>query len=254
MNCPNCGFKLDPRPGKLGRLARAYGGYRQKRITTMNNTAMVPWQPVAAGDRISAFTEAERRTPTRPQNLESDFLTPLAQALATGCFIGIGGIYGAWLYPGVIWYHGLAAGVVAAGAHWIIATFWNRNLLWTVERIINTDINQDGDIGQPAPSKIEVEVKEGGTRTILDLFTDPNNPSIVNKFIQAVADNETAFSERGAAKVGYSAELFKELRDEFVRRGVAYWKHPTEKRQGVELSVAGRAMLRELARLPYPTA
>lgn len=249
--CPHCGKPIDDRPsGRLTRLAGAYKSYRQ---ATFASTAVTPWQPAPEPAR-PAFTEAIRHTPARPQNLESDFLTPLLQALATGGFVGAGGMYLAWLYRGPLWYHGLACGVVAAGGYWLLSMAWNRRLLWTVEHIINAGPDEEADPGRPEPARIEVEVKEQGSTTILDLFTDPDNPAIVYQFIAAVVEGRATFSESGAAEVGYSATLFKKLRDEFVTRGVAYWKHPKERRLGTAFTTAGRAMLRELARLPYPAA
>lgn len=61
------------------------------------------------------------------------------------------------------------------------------------------------------------------------------------------------FSERRWTGRGkpFSDVGFEKLRGEMIRRGLAYWKNGKDKRQGSDLTVAGRRVLAK--RLPSPT-
>lgn len=252
--CPHCGHKLSDQPaGRLRSFARAYGQYRQSRVTTFQSSAVTPWQPAApapAGQPAPAFASAERRTPFRPQNIESDFLTPLAQALGTGAFVSAGGIYMAWFYHGVYWYHGLAFGVIAAGAYWLIAMAWNRNLLWATERIIGADLDGDGYEGQPETPPVRLEVvHQDQDRAFSKMFRfdlpDQVTEDDFLNFARGVTQEgrglaETAWIGRGKP---FSRKTYNDLLASLDQAGVIRWVDQANHVAGRELTGSGRRSL-----------
>ena len=93
---------------------------------------------------------------------------------------------------------------------------------------------------------IELDSNGGRTRQYADL------PDVVGLagFARATA-NGRPFTVRTAQAFGISRTDFEAIRDVFLDRGWARWKGG-DKRQGIEVLVAGRSVLRHLA-APSPT-
>jgi hypothetical protein len=97
----------------------------------------------------------------------------------------------------------------------------------------------------PAPSGLRVDLRTSDrTWEYVDL---PGAPAALQKLAAAVHGG-AAFTERTAADAGLTQEEFGDLRDDFVRRGLARWKHPQRRQQGVTLTQGGRTLIREMAK------
>lgn len=252
--CPQCGARLDTRPGAMRRLARGVGQWRAARSTTLESTALAPWQPeppapVAPGHSMTAI----RQTPVRGQNLEADLATPFLQAIATGLFVSILGLYLAWVRQGLLWHHGLIAGVIAAGIYWLLTLSWNRKLLWLVEEIIQSDVDGDGQAGQPEPKKpvitFEVVDRAGGFNArLFDLPEGVTEADLAELARGALKEHrglaESSWTGRGKP---FSKPKFKELMDVLTEAGLVRWIDNSNHAQGRELTGQGRRALSPLA-------
>jgi hypothetical protein len=75
----------------------------------------------------------------------------------------------------------------------------------------------------------------------------PDEPEI-RQFARMAANGQT-FSERTAKRAKVSLDDWKDMRDTFMDRGWATWKDAKEKRQGLQLTHVGRAVLRYIGQL-----
>lgn len=252
--CPQCGARLDTRPGAMRRLARGVGQWRAARSTTLESTALAPWQPeppapVAPGHSMTAI----RQTPVRGQNLEADLATPFLQAIATGLFVSILGLYLAWVRQGVLWHHGIIAGVVAAGIYWLLTLSWNRKLLWLVEEIIQSDVDGDGQAGQPAALQQQVTTLEmvhrddGIQRRRFDLPDGMTEVDLIDFASGVLVEHrglaESSWTGRGRP---FSKPKYRELLDVLGRAGLVAWVDDKNHAQGRKLTWAGRHALTKL--------
>lgn len=249
--CPECGAKLDTRPGAMRRLARGVGQWRAARQTALESTALAPWQPEPPAPTGHTMT-AIRQTPVRGQNLEADLATPFLQSLATGLFVSILGMYLAWVREGVLWHHGLIAGVVAAGIYWLLTLSWNRKLLWLVEEIIQSDIDGDGETGKPAATQqvttLEMVHRDDGIqRRRFDLPEGMTEADLIDFASGVLLEHrglaESSWTGRGRP---FSKPKYKELLDVLTRAGLVAWVDDKNHAQGRKLTWAGRHALAKL--------
>lgn len=258
------------------------GGYvKDSSVVTFESRAKMPNVagmaiPQAPTGPPPGFS-ARRETPTYLPSRETHLDLPLAQAYAFARFVApiglvigsIGGLVAGvvvdlvmagvrdtnltgWGYVGII-------GLCGVGGA-IIAFFWEAKgkfperlelydgLLWKAEEVTGRDIDGDGQIGEPEVkrgSKVTIEFTEKGIpREIDDLEVDPNKLLALAYLI--IKDKE-AFSERTAAKAGMSRdEEWKPFRNKLISRRWAKWKHPSEPKQGVELTPKGAALFRAI--------
>lgn len=259
--CPTCGQPLK-RSGMGRRLWSAYGSYRQSRITTYSNMAMTPWQPQApggGGSEPGRYLEAERRSPYRPQNAESDFLVPALQALATGAFVTIGAGWAAWMYKGFTWEMAVGAGLFSMGGFWVITVLANRKLLWMIETITNGDLDQDGVVGEPAPAKpVALEIthrNEAGVFSQMFRFELPEGISEADlaEFARGVVQERRGLAESAWTGAGkpFSRARYADLLATLQQAGLVRWKNENAPAQGRELTPAGGRAFRvwlEMAR------
>jgi len=102
--------------------------------------------------------------------------------------------------------------------------------------------------------KLRLDITNHNRVQILDL---PIQPEQLKGWADGLA-NGLSLSEStwtGSGKL-FSTNEYRSLRDTLIQRGLARWNNPGSPKQGWELTVAGRAVVRETAMqsLPYPTA
>ena len=231
MTCPHCGLPLDPN------YSVSYSHQYESSL---------PWRSQVTSSAPN-FTEATRRTPTGRPSLAGDVAVPFLQALITALVVAIVAIPLTIAFGKPWWLPLVIASVVLLVVWWVL--LWGgRELLWTTETIINENVPASAQRALPAP-RVEVAVNQERHTELDDL---PGPLPLLQKFAQGVTDDRWTFSERGAARSGYGATAFKELRDIFLQRGWATWNVPGSPQQGVNLNGKGRAISRGIAGPPSP--
>lgn len=217
MICPHCG--------------RDIGGNWQPIQSAQFHAA--PWNQTAP---LPAFTGSyERRAPARAPEFIGDVAVPATQSLITagvGAIIGgaIGGWPGAAIGGGLVW-----------SVTWFVLLGEHRRGLWIVERITNRDLDGDGVKGEPAPRQpLRVEIAQGRQVRLLDL---PVSDEKLETLASAVLEDNKPFSRRGLADV-LTPDEYDQVSAAMLTAGLLI-SRGTGKTAGVELTHAGRAMLRK---------
>jgi len=208
--------------------------------------ASYPWEPsVAQPIPMAHFTSPPRAPAERPHILARYFDLNWRTALASGFFAALclGLLYMPSVFQGNAWYNPfVAAGIgfaITATGVWGVLTFFDRRGLGSLERPLGIDI-KDGKTGEPEWVRGEVTDKDKGQITRIE-FPFPNDR--LRAVAQAILRGGAAFSRRGLSNV-ISESQFHTLQQEFLKRGLCYWKNPESEQQGVDLSPGGRAFLR----------
>jgi hypothetical protein len=187
---------------------------------------------------------------------------PTAQAVITG---GLAGMFAltctAVIEPTRTW---AAGGIISTGAMLIIWLVrlrrWN-TLVTQLESVVGVDLGGDEQVSEPVynspvkPPVIRVEVtSESGRHTRyggLPVSEDKLHLLAIG-VLRGVAMSESSWT--GAGKP-FSKREFTCLRDVMLSCGLLRWVNPDARAQGVELSAAGRGLMRHYVSLsPSPTA
>lgn len=182
---------------------------------------------------------------------------PFLQAIITGALAGIAGgvvcaVIGFDFSP---WAAGFSTWAVVTLGAWL--SFRGRWQM-VIERALGVDLNHDGVIGEPEPTpapepeSIRVELlQEGGRRgDFIDLPHADRLPALASGLLEGRQFSQTVWT--GAGRL-YSRAEFEAVRGEMLRRGLCRWKNPQAPAQGVELTPAGRAVLRRLSGKDNPS-
>lgn len=223
-------------------------------------TALTPWAGPATQTPPPA-TWGTRDIPAgRVDTLTAGVLVPMLQGLGQGVFPGllVGTVAGVTTtaLDGPWWVGPLTGFVMLAGvASWRCWLFIDgrQEALWQREVLSRRDIDGDGHVGKPDPVTVKVEVEDigGGKTRFVDLAVDPAKLRILARGLTG----GRPFSEPEWVGKGkpFSRRQFYALRSELLNRGLLVQRHPTEPKQGFELTPAGRAVFRRLTDLS-PTA
>lgn len=233
MYCPKCGHQIND----------SAGGWTGLKSLQQSTALTLPDQ---AEISPPGFSSAYRKTPFRKPEMIPDVWVPLAQSLVTGLLASVVFAVITPAFPGWTWYTGPVIGLVVVALAWIFLLWAGRGMLWVIEEITGMDINGDGDVGQPQKRVVEVAVKEGRSTRLAEL---PGDEAGLIRFCQWIAAGDS-FSEKTAQSCGYGVTNFRKLRDIFISRRWGYWKNPDSPQQGVELTVGGQQIIRELAHSP----
>lgn len=265
VRCPHCGVLYTLEDRKT---------YTFESSRKMPNMAMAP--PMQApGGPPPGLVSARRETPAYLPSRETHLDLPLAQAYAFGRFVApIGFVIGCgvgfvaavltdvvmagvrdtnltgWGYLGVIGLFGIGGGV--------IAFFWEAKmkfperlglydgLLWKTEEAMGADIDGDGHVGEPSEVpvvKVEMVQQNGVPRKLEDLPVDLLR---LKKLAYLIVADKKGFAEATAKEAGIGRDDFTALREVLIKQKWAKWKHPTEPRQGVEVSREGMNIFRTI--------
>lgn len=248
--CPQCGQQLK-KPSRASRARRAwsaYAGYRQRHYQLFESSlSPAPWQPEPPPQPSrGGYFEATRERPARPMNVESDFVTPLLQAVGVFGFVTLGGLYLAWQLE-FVWHLACFAGVAASGLFYLVALAVNRKLLWIAETVINEDLNGDGHLGAPPLAPLEVLHKdEGGHLRQLHRLNLPASISEAQLVAFAKGVELKGLAQgQWTGKAGlFSRSEFDALMAELERANIVAWVDPQNRAQGRKLTHPGQAALR----------
>jgi len=104
--------------------------------------------------QYNAETTTEYRAPARQASPSSDVLVPFFQAVICGVTVAIVGCAFVSLRIGAL------AFAVTFAVAWFGLLFDHRRLLWSIEKVTDTDFNQDGQVGQPEPGVVYVDANK----------------------------------------------------------------------------------------------
>lgn len=142
---------------------------------------------------------------------------------------------------------GLAAGLLLA----FVYAF--KRLFYFVEIALGVDLNGDGFQGEPEPEpeprsvhemRVILEEDQGRHIEFIDLPHADRLPVLAAGLLAGRSFNQAAWTGAGGL---FSRAEFDQLRDVLIERGLAAWKNPNSRAQGVELTAAWRAVMRRLA-------
>lgn len=201
----------------------------------------------------------------RHETVVSGVVLPFLQALITGAL-------GAGTATSAVWYFewGKLMETFAVSfigitlLVWVILLSDWRALLWAVERAASFDVDGDGFVGNPEPVVVErspeippllpsfnpvrLEVRTNtSTGYNLEFLDLPVSEEQASVFFPAVAGGATLAENYwcGQGKPFAQSE-FRDLRERMIEQKWLFWRNPQEPRQGVELTRAGKAMVRYL--------
>lgn len=189
--------------------------------------------------------------------MESHVHVPVNQALITGCLFApvviltVSSVASVWLTTGgAILIGGIAGGIALFGMatyQWHIKTAFYDSLLQTVETELGIDLDGDGAIGPPT-IKVEVKSEDGNRWQFADL---PGKPEALQDFAKRVLMGQ-GFTDETGKLAGLTQDEVKNLREAFVVKGWAGWKHPQRRQQGIDLRHVGKSVLRAISGSPAP--
>lgn len=152
-----------------------------------------------------------------------------------------------WVAPAV----GLATWTVIMALHLTAGVSLRQSLLWTREELAGADLDGDGHVGRPEPTKLRLElvdpVKQASTWLSL-----PISHAKAKTFAAGVLATGNVTVARWTGRGGLlTRSEFEATRDELLRGGLLRWVGGPERRQlGVELTAPGRVVLQRLADSP----
>jgi hypothetical protein len=178
---------------------------------------------------------------------------PFLQAGVTGLVCGLVGLgLGLWFrwrsWPVV----SLGCGLVGLSVTWYsLQRHWLS--LTGLERLAGVDLNGDGRIGDFPPQSEKHEVRvyvsevnpEGHVSGNEKIYNFPCNSYQLRELAAGLVESNFPFTERtwsGTARP-FSINQFREVRSEFIRRGLVSLASSKDTRQGYILTVAGRHVL-----------
>lgn len=211
-------------------------------------------RPTAPPEVLPPGAELTSETPSRPASLHADLLVPMAQAAVTGGLLaGIIVMGLAELAPDLpinpvkAW--GAAALVIASVA-WLLLLTDTRRLLWAVERLVNADIDQDGQAGPPERRTLRVEVTNGQTMQFIDADLLEIGDDRLLLFAAGVTGGRgLTEGDWGGDRAAFPEGMnqWRSFRGRLLDAGLIRYKNPKVASLGYELTPAGRAVFGRLA-------
>jgi hypothetical protein len=258
--CPHCGRPLAIVPAvRLNAEARPnnYQGWQQP--ATFQSTAQSPISNLQAdpappfgpaqGGLVPTYSQYERRAPARPATWESDFLVPLAQSAVWGIIGGVLSIGLPVFVNGWPWWTPLPAFVLSTSLAWWLISADHLRALWIVEKIINRDLDGDGQAGKPPPKppvSMEVTHKtEAGA--FVKMFRFDLHESITEALFQRwgreVLKNNDLTQALWVNRRRFIREAYTDMLDKLESAGLVQ-RAGSAKNAPYELTRAGRNTIR----------
>ncbi len=127
--------------------------------------------------------------------------------------------------------------------------------LTNLEKLTGVDLNDDGVIGEPQITRIQIdEVTTQGHIRQSKYFDLPISEDKLTVLARGLLGGRP-FSEREWAGAGriLSSNEFRSLRSEMIKRELLEMANPKDQRQGYILTAPGRGLMKRFAGLPSPT-
>jgi len=186
--------------------------------------------------------------------MESNVHVPANQALISGCLVApvvalsvFSAVIYIFKYPTgeAILMSFLSGGITyffTAARKWNIKTAFYDSLLM-VETALDLDLDSDGEIGPTQVVQVEVKSEDGNRWQFADL---PGKPEALQEFAKRILMGQ-GFTDETGKLAGLTQAEVRDLREAFVEKGWAGWKHASRKQQGIELWQVGKSVLRAIS-------
>ena len=206
------------------------------------------------------FTPPTPPAPSSKQYLHTMIagaLLPFAQSTIIALVIGVG----TWIIAGLIFdiQDPHKSAIFFAAITWVymmIKLQMHWLTLTAVENIVQRDINRDGVIGTPPVPREEKRVKiqvnhiKGNGSYQSEMYDLPCTPEKLTALAQGLQMGAPFTEEQWAGKgKTFSTPKFRILRDEMIKHELAEYINPEEKRQGMQLTESGVALMQTYASL-----
>jgi hypothetical protein len=201
---------------------------------------------IAAGSiPLEQWQEASYESPvTQGNNIEGQVLVPMAQSAVTATAVGLLSV-GALVAVGLDWQQVLTGGLAVFGVvftgQWLYLMTDTRRMLWQVERLINRDLDGDGETGKPGKTlNINVSSTENKNMHMDRLHLEGINPDDFVTFAQAVLNGQSMAVNRwtGSAWV-WSRSQYDMIMSELERATLVRFVNGQQS-QGRELTSKGK--------------
>jgi hypothetical protein len=190
--------------------------------------------------------EIERRKPIRQASLESDVIVPFLQSVVTG-IVGavIGGGTAAILDAPKPMLVSASIGGIALGIAWLVLLSQHRSLLWEIETVIGTDIDQDGEVGEPEPETMTTVEIVDARRNAINYVRLPLSDREIERLALALLVQRVPLSRRKLEDANaIDPEKYSDTLDKLLDGGLARPRGKS-RNAGVELTGAGRAFFKQ---------
>lgn len=239
--CPQCGQKFE--------------------IQTVTHQAPVGFQPkkwqefgftIGPGETpsLAAGMSYTRRESARVP-VKEDIIVPVAWSAITGIAVAsMVTAFKVWL--GWSWHWPLVACFASTSITWILLLVDWRAMLWRVETITGMDVDKDGSKGKPEekPNSHVVEFTDHSKKKKAWIEM-PVDEKMMLKIAKAYGSGRFEFSRRDMmAATRISDDKFEKLQKLFLERAWAVYRKEGAPNSGVELTAAGKHVLRSY--LPSP--
>lgn len=229
-------------------FGRSNQKHKMKVATTMVTRPMHLDTPIDYAERSGAAF-----LPT----IESHVIVPFMEAIISGLFAGLFAgtvVFIAALIGNQTFWDSFLFGIITS----LLGTFamawrgWHSHLGDYKQLLWYTEFAEGPEPQIENKHTVEGKVKVNNNWVYSNLPFDRDNPQALVDFAKGVSSGATPFSERGAGRYGYSVQRFTELRDNFIKGRLAYWKDNKNKKLGVGLNAGGYTLLKNVADNPPP--
>lgn len=253
--CPHCGHPLAIVPARPAYSYPAGNALDWPQEATLQSTTSTPLEPAPL---VPTYSKWERRQPARPATWESDFLVPLAQSAVWGLIGGVLAVSLPVFVEGWPWWTPLLAFMLSTSLAWWIISADHQRALWIVEKIINRDIDGDGQAGEPEPENqksISLEVTHKNEAGIfLKMFRFDLYESITESLFQEwgreVLKREDLTQARWVSRTKFNREAYTDLLDKLEKAGLVQ-RAGNAKNASYELTHAGKHTIRRYLLLAH---
>ena len=217
-----------------------------------------PWAIGQGGSAdLAQGADLRMETPTRAAGFVSDWLVPVLQSLTTGALVAglviflMGELTPAWEVNRLKVWAGLALAISCCV--WVFLLRDTRKLLRQIENLTGLDLNQDGQIGDQGPRRLEVHVKDGKghTRIVESEWLGIDDARLIA--FSVGMNNGRGLSEgtwgKDRAIFPEGINSFRAFRGKLEEAGLIALINPKASNLGYEVTASGRAFFRRIAAL-----
>lgn len=279
--CPCCGAQLNilpadqvtsyQTPGLMGRLFARKGSQTYQHAVDMALTQTSSQTEEPARPAVPATGGKRKVTTWRPRDIGSDVIAPAFWSIVGGAMLGLTSVpfaitwrWPAWI-PFSIWLGSTTVGFFASS--------WR--ILIDLSLIAHEDDLEIAPPPPPAPPPMPIKTSRTIRTEVVDRdgqrsqFAELPDTVAMHKFarlvtmVQPSKKEPEGFTEATAKLANLDVDAgkldgdpaewgFRQIREVFLARGWGNWKNPKHHNLGFILTVAGRALLRQIAESTPP--